>query len=433
MLNSFHNMQFNKTILKNGLKIITVPMKDNPAVTVLVMVSTGSKYESKNTNGLSHFLEHMVFKGTTKRPKSIDISKELESLGAQYNAFTSQEYTGYYAKVNSEHINTALDVVSDIYLNPLLNQKEIEKEKGVIVEEIRMYKDMPHRHIHDLFMELVYGDQPAGWNIAGTEENVKNFNKEDFVKYRNEHYVAEATTVVIAGSFDENTIIKDIEKAFSNISASKKLNKIDVIENQSKPKISLKFKETDQAHIVLGVRSYSAKSEYDPVLTVLSTLLGKGMSSRLFQKLREEMGVGYYVGASHDAYTDHGLFSISAGIDTKRIEEVLQVLINECKKIITEPISESELKRVKDYICGSFLLGLETSDARAEYVVISDILKGKIELPKEEINKIQKITVEQIKEIAKKIFVDEGLNLAIIGPYKDEKPFSEILTFQNKL
>jgi predicted Zn-dependent peptidase len=278
-------MIFNKTVLKNGLNVITVPMKDNPAVTVLVMVSTGSKYENKQTNGLSHFLEHMVFKGTTKRPKSIDISKELESIGAQYNAFTSQEYTGYYAKVNSKDINTALDVVSDIYLNPLLDSKEIEKEKGVIVEEIRMYKDMPHRHIHDLFMNLVYGDQPAGWNIAGTEDNVKSFTREDFVKYRNEHYVAEATTVVVSGSYNEETILVEIERSFSNISNEKKLNKVEVSESQSKPQISLKFKETDQAHLVLGVRSFDVKSKYDHILSVLATLLGRGMSSRLFQKL----------------------------------------------------------------------------------------------------------------------------------------------------
>jgi predicted Zn-dependent peptidase len=422
-------MIFNKTVLKNGLNVITVPMKDNPAVTVLVMVSTGSKYENKQTNGLSHFLEHMVFKGTTKRPKSIDISKELESIGAQYNAFTSQEYTDYYAKVNSKDINTALDVVSDIYLNPLLDSKEIEKEKGVIVEEIRMYKDMPHRHIHDLFMNLVYGDQPAGWNIAGTEDNVKSFTREDFVKYRNEHYVAEATTVVVSGSYNEETILVEIERSFSNISNEKKLNKVEVSESQSKPQISLKFKETDQAHLVLGVRSFDVKSKYDHILSVLATVLGRGMSSRLFQKLREEMGVGYYVNASHDAYTDHGLFTISAGVDTKRLEEVLKVLLSECKKLITDPISDLELQRVKDYICGSFLLSLETSDSRAEYVVINNILKGEIESPEAEIKKIQSVTVDELKDIASKIFMDERLNLAIIGPYKDKQAFESILTF----
>ena len=425
-------MKFNKTTLSNGLKTITIPMEDNPAVTVLVMVETGSKYETKKINGLSHFLEHMMFKGTSKRPTAMDISRELDSLGAQYNAFTGQEYTGYYAKVSKEKVDNALDVVSDVYLNPLLNEKEIEKEKGVIVEEIRMYQDLPHRHVHDVFMNLVYGDQPAGWNIAGTEDTVRSFKREDFAKYISEHYVAEATTVVISGSFDEGDIIKKIEKAFSKISTSSKHKKIQVEEKQGKPEIFLKFKETDQAHLVLGFRSFDANSKYDATLSVLSTLLGGGMSSRLFQKLREEMGVGYYIRANHDTYTDHGLFTISTGIDTGRIDEVIKTLLEECKKVLNEEITEEELNKVKDYISGSFILGLETSDSRAEYSAINQILKGKIELPQEEIDKIRKVTVEDIKEVAKLIFVDEKLNLAIIGPYKDSERFQKLLTLNNK-
>jgi predicted Zn-dependent peptidase len=423
-------MKFNKTTLSNGLKIVTIPMEDNPAVTVLVTVETGSKYEKKEISGLSHFLEHMVFKGSKKRPTAMDISRELDSLGAQYNAFTSQEYTGYYAKVSKEKIDTALDIVSDIYLHPLFDEKEIEKEKGVIVEEIRMYQDSPHRHVNDLFMNLVYGDQPAGWNIAGNEDTVKSFKREDFVKYLSEHYVAEATTVVISGTFDEKDVIEKVEKAFSNISTEKKHTKLAVKEEQNKPQTLLKFKETEQAHLILGVRSFDAKDEHDPVLSVLATLLGGGMSSRLFQKLREEMGVGYYIRANHDAYTDHGIFSISTGIDTTRIDEVIKVLLNECKKIVNEEISEQELNKVKDYIAGSFVLGLETSDSRAEYCAINQILKGKIDSPQQEIEKIKRVTVNDIKEIAKKIFVDEKLNLAIIGPYKDKERFEKILTFK---
>lgn len=423
-------MKFNKTTLSNGLKIVTIPMEDNPAVTVLVTVETGSKYEKKEISGLSHFLEHMVFKGSKKRPTAMDISRELDSLGAQYNAFTSQEYTGYYAKVSKEKIDTALDIVSDIYLHPLFDEKEIEKEKGVIVEEIRMYQDSPHRHVNDLFMNLVYGDQPAGWNIAGNEVTVKSFKREDFVKYLSEHYVAEATTVVISGTFDEKDAIEKVEKAFANISIEKKHTKLAVKDEQNKPQTFLKFKETEQAHLILGVRSFDAKDEHDPVLSVLATLLGGGMSSRLFQKLREEMGVGYYIRANHDAYTDHGIFSISTGIDTTRIDEVIKVLLNECKKIVNEEISEQELNKVKDYIAGSFVLGLETSDSRAEYCAINQILKGKIDSPQQEIEKIKKVTVSDIKEIAKKIFVDEKLNLAIIGPYKDKERFEKLLTFK---
>ncbi len=425
-------MHFNQTKLSNGLRVVTVPMADNPAVTVLVMVETGSKYETKEINGLSHFLEHMVFKGTPKRPTAMDISKELESLGAHYNAFTSQEFTGYYAKVSKQHTDIALDVVSDIYLNPLLDEKEIQKEKGVIVEEIRMYKDMPHRQIHDLYMKLVYGDQPAGWKISGDEDNVKSFKREDFIKYRSEHYVAERTIVVVSGAINEREILEKIGKAFADIPQKKSIEKVKVNDEQSKPNLLLHFKETDQAHLILGVRTFDSRSKYDETLSIISTMLGGGMSSRLFHKLRDEMGVGYYIHASHDAYTDHGLFNISAGVDTKRIEEVIEVLIKECKKIIDEDISEEELKKVKDCISGSFVLGLETSDSRAEYCASGLIMKGKIESPDEEISKISKVTVKDIKDLAKMIFVDEKLNLAIIGPYKDEDraKFEKLLTFK---
>ena len=184
-------MQFNKKTLENGLRIITVPMVDNPSVTVLVMVEAGSKYENKETSGLSHFLEHMVFKGTPKRPKAIDISRELDSIGSHYNAFTSQEFTGYYAKADKRHLDTIIDVVSDMYNNPLFDEEEIKKEKGVIVEEIRMYQDLPQQHVQNVFMELLYGDTPAGWNIAGTESNVKSFNRDQFIKYRNDQYLAD--------------------------------------------------------------------------------------------------------------------------------------------------------------------------------------------------------------------------------------------------
>ncbi len=189
-------MKFSKKILKNGLRLVTIPMKDNPTATVLVLVEAGSKYEDKRVNGISHFLEHMCFKGTTKRPKAIDISKELDALGSQYNAFTAQEYTGYYAKSDAKHFHKIFDVVSDIYLNSTFPDMEMEKEKGVIIEEINMYEDMPNRHVQDLFMKLLYGDQPAGWNIAGEKSNIVSMKRDDFVKYKNSHYLPEATVLV---------------------------------------------------------------------------------------------------------------------------------------------------------------------------------------------------------------------------------------------
>jgi predicted Zn-dependent peptidase len=421
-------MQFKKTTLENGLRIITVPMRDNPAVTVLVMVEAGSKYENLLNNGLSHFLEHMVFKGTPKRPKAIDISRELDAIGAQYNAFTSQEYTGYYAKADARHLDTCLDVVSDMYLNPLFDEHEMQKEKGVIVEEIRMYQDMPHRHVQDVFMNLLYGNQPAGWNIAGTESNVKSFTREDFVNYRAKHYVAEATTVVVAGAFDEASVTTKIKKLFSGISTGKKEGKPKVKEAQETPSIMVNFKETDQTHLVLGVRSFPIKSEYTPILRLLSGVLSGGMSSRLFQKLRDEMGVGYYVHADNDPYTDHGIFAVSTGVDNTRVGEVVKAILGEFKKLISIPVGDAELRKVKDYLIGSTMLSIETSDAQAQFCAYQEILKKEIKNPDEIAQEIEKVTAADIQRVAKLIFRDENLNLALIGKFKDDSALRPLLT-----
>lgn len=423
-------MKFNKTILKNGLRLVTVPIEGNPAVTVLVLVEAGSKYESKKESGISHFLEHMVFKGTTKRPKASLISRELDSIGAHYNAFTGQEFTGYYAKVDRRHMAFALDIVSDMYADPLLDMAEIEKEKGVIIEELRMYQDLPHKHVQDLFLELVYGDQPAGWRIVGNEESVKSFSRKDFVDYRSRHYVASATTVIVSGSFDEKTIAAEVEKAFAKIGSGKTATKVKVAEEQTKPEAKVQFRETDQTHLILGVRSFDIFSKYDPALKILSTVLGRGMSSRLFTKLRDEMGVCYYVNADHDAYTDVGLFTVSAGVDNKRVEEVIKVIMSELKKLATEPVPADELKKAKDYMIGNTVLGLETSDAQGEFFGMQEILKHKIRSFEEVSAEIMKVTSEDIQNVAKLIFKEEGLNLALVGRYKDTSTLLPLLSFK---
>lgn len=423
-------MKFKKTTLPSGLRIITVPAKDSPAVTVLVMVEAGSKYEKKSENGLSHFLEHMVFKGTSKRPKASDISRELDSIGAHYNAFTSNEYTGYYAKVAPQHVDLALDVIADMYMDPLLKQSEIDREKGVIVEEIRMYRDMPQRHVGDVFMDLMYGDQPAGWSIAGSEDNVKSFKREHFVDYRSRHYVAPATTVVISGAFDEKKMLKNVTKHFTKIEKKNKPTKLAVKESQSKPRIKLEYKETDQTHLVIGVRSFPVKDKREPVLAVLATILGRGMSSRLFSKLRDEMGVCYYVRAEADAYTDHGVFSVSAGVDNKRVDEVIKVILAQLSRTAKEPVGKAELKKAKDFINGTTMLGLETSDAKAEFAVFQEILKGKIKTPEEFSKEINKVSAKDIQNVAKEIFKDDGLNLAIIGKFKEPSHFASFFTFK---
>ncbi|MEK7564188.1 MAG: pitrilysin family protein [Patescibacteria group bacterium] len=422
-------MKFTKKVLKNGLKVVTIPMKDNPTVTVLVLVETGSKYENKKNNGISHFLEHMCFKGTTKRPKAIDISKELDGLGSQYNAFTGQEYTGYYAKSDARHFKQILDVVSDVYLNSIFPDPEIQKEKGVIIEEINMYEDMPSRHVQDLVMKLLYGDQPAGWNIAGEKKNILHMKREDFVNYKREHYLPEATTIIVAGQITEKEVMKEAHKIFDPISRGKKENKLKVREVQIKPQVLLKFKKTDQTHFVLGVRSYGLFNKNNAVLSVLGGVLGGGMSSRLFQKLREEMGVGYYVRAYNDTYTDHGFFQISAGVDNKRIEEVIHAVLLECRSLIEVKVSEEELNKVKECLIGNMKLSLESTDDIANFYGGQELLKKTIQTPEEKAKALRKVTAEDIQDMAKDIFKDNKLNLALIGPFKDKNKFIKLLKF----
>lgn len=415
--------------LPNGLRILFVPMKDQRTATVLVLVETGSKYETKEENGISHFLEHLCFKGTTNRPNSLIISHELDGLGAEYNAFTGHEYTGYYAKVASRHLPHALDLIADIYCNPVFGDAEIEREKGVIADEINMYEDMPMRKVGDLFMSLLYGDQPAGLEIAGTKEHIQTFMREDFIRYRNKHYVPAATTVVVSGSFDMKKIESLIKQKFSGLTGGKKQGKKKVDDTQSQPNVSVHYKESDQTHLVLGFRSFPLKHKSYHTLAVLSAILGGGMSSRLFHKIRTQLGLGYYVRAANDAFTDHGVLAASVGADNQRIDEVIPAILQEFSKLKEELVLPEELKKVKDMIAGRLVLGLESSDELGEFYGFQEILKKELHTPEEVIAAMDKVTAKEIRTLAKKIFVPERLNLAMIGPWKDEAHFKTLLHF----
>ena len=422
-------MKFKKSVLPNGLRVVTVPMRDNPTVTVLVMVEAGSKYESKTENGLSHFLEHMCFKGTTNRPGLSDISRDLDMIGAHYNAFTGQEYTGYYAKADYKHLDTVLDVVSDLYLNPLLPEAEIKKEKGVIIEELNMNLDSPQRTVADVFVELLYGDTPAGRKIVGTKENILRFTREDFVKYRNRLYKAGATTIVVAGNFDEAKLRKQVAKLFKTLPKGSKGRKDKVVEKQTKAQVKLVHKDTDQTHLILGVRGFSMYDKRATILKVMLGVLSGGMSARLFKKLRDEMGVCYYVRAGSDLLTDHGTFEIAAGVNKERVKEVLNVLMAELRRLTTELVTPEELNKVKQYYAGSSRLSLESSDSLAEYFAEMELFGRPLRTLDEKIKEINKVTAKQIMALAKELFVDHSLNLAMIGKVGEEKEYLPILKF----
>ncbi len=420
-------MEFRKITLKNGLRLLLVPRRQSLAASVLILVEAGSEYETKKINGLSHFLEHMMFKGTSNRPKVGQISEELDSLGAQYNAFTSQEYTGYWAKAEKHKVGKILDIASDLYLNPLFNPEEIEKERGVIIEEINMYEDTPMRKIHDLFGSLLYGDQPAGWEVSGKKEIIRKLKKEDFLGYRFSHYIPAKTVVVIAGSFDEKSTVRQVNAYFSRLSRGKKIKKAKTKERQSKPNIFLKFKDSDQSHLVLGVRAFNIFDRRRYSVQVLGDIIGGGMSSRLFKRVRDELGAAYYVNAGADLCLDHGHFAVSAGVDHAKIEKVIGVVLEEFTRAGKELVPEKELQRSKDHIVGNLTLNLETADELAGFYGEQEILTKKINAPNDLISKIRKVTAEEVRGVARSIFRNQRLNLAVIGPYKKSETFKRIL------
>lgn len=418
-----------KKTYKNGLRVVTVPMKDNPTVTVLVLVGTGSNYETKEINGISHFLEHMCFKGTIKRPNAKAISHELDSLGCQYNAFTDHEMTGYYAKGDAKNFKQIFDIVSDIYLNSTFPEKEMEKEKGVIIEEINMYEDTPMSHIQELFDSVLYGDQPAGWGIAGTKENVAKMVRDDFVKYKSSHYVSGNTLIVVSGDITSDEVYKQVDKYFKDIKSTKKIKQTKTNDTQTSPNILIKHKETDQTHFVLGVRTFPLLDKRNMAISVLSAVLGAGMSSRLFLKLREEMGVAYYVRAFNNPSLLHGSFQISAGVNNKRVEEVLKEILNECMLLRKEKVGEKELDKVKSFLIGNMKMSLEATDDIANFYGGQELMREEIKTLEDKIKEIKKVTVKDIQKMAKIIFKNSNLNLALIGPFHGSEKFKTILKF----
>lgn len=418
---------YKKTTLPNGLRIITAPMPNTKTVTVLVLVATGSKYETKEINGISHFLEHMIFKGTEKRPTPLAIVEPLDRIGSQYNAFTGQEYTGYYAKANGRHLDLLLDIVSDITLNPKFKQEEINKERGVIIEEINMYEDNPARKISDIWTDLLYGDQPAGWDTAGRKEIIAKLMRDDFVKYHNDHYVASKTIVIVSGMIEHNNVTEKIKKLFKSINGAKGKNKVATKEFQKKPETKIFYKKTDQTHIALGVRSYDIFDKRRYAADVLATILGGGMSSRLFQLLRDKMGVAYYVRTFSDESTDTGNLATWAGIDNRRAEEIIKAILGEYKKIRRVKVNAAELTKAKEHLEGSLILSVETSDELASFYGFQEILKREILKPEEIIKKVKAVTAGDVLEVAQDIFSPGKLNLAVIGPFKESKQFANLL------
>ncbi len=421
-------MKYKKNQFKNGLRIITVPMQETQTVTVVVMVGVGSRYESEKEAGLSHFIEHMLFKGTEKRPTALSISEELDAIGGEFNAFTSKDSTGYYVKVDAKHIDIALDVVSDMYLNSKIDEAEVEKERGTIIQELNMYEDMPMRNIGDVFESLLYPGTSLGRDIIGYKKTIESFKRADFLKYMRRFYLANDTVICVAGKIDEQKITNQIKKYFQEMPDGKKPGLKKIKEAQKTPAIKIKFKKTDQTQLILGVRAYDLYSEKRFALSLLSIILGGNMSSRLFMEVREKRGLAYYVRTNTEAFEECGYLATQAGVEHKNLTLALETILREYKKIATEKVAEKELQKAKDYIKGKMVMGMEASDEVAMFFVGQELSRREI-LKREGIfQRIDVVTAEDILAVAKDIFQNKKLNLAIIGPHKNELKLKKALS-----
>lgn len=418
-----NNYQLSST---NNLRIITVPIESTRTVTVLVMVGTGSKYEQKEQNGLSHLLEHMFFKGTENRPSTLEIASTLDKVGGDYNAFTSKETTGFWAKVDFKHLDLALDWTSDIILNSKFEAEKLEREKGVILEELSMYLDTPIKYIEDLWEKLLYGDQPAGWLTIGTRESISSFDREQLLEYFHNHYLAQNSVVCVAGNIDSAQTRTQIEDYFGKFQSGQPEDKPEVVEQQDQPQISTHHKETDQTHLALGVRGYDLFDSRRYVQSILATVLGGNMSSRLFTEIRGKRGLCYYINSTSETKTDSGYLVTRAGVDHDNVKQTVDLILKEYRNLKEEEILEEELQKAKDYLKGNLTLNLESSEAQASFYGVQELLTKKILTPEEKFEKIDQVDRQDLKEVAQQLFQPENLNLALIGPHEEKDKFKPL-------
>lgn len=423
----------------SGLDILQIPMPGVKSATVMVLVNTGSRYEKPREEGIAHFFEHMVFKGTDKYPDPQGLAAAIDGLGADFNAFTSKEYTGYYVKAAAKHLTTALDVVSDMLLRPKLRQEDIDREKGVIIEEINMYQDTPMRYIGHLFEQMFFRGSGLSHDVLGSKKTVSSLTRSDFVRFIQQWYGLGNMVVVVAG--DDSVVgtkacLGDIESAFSKKPEKirpddkVKIAKIIAGQNPIAPKrLHLQTKATEQAHFVMGWPGIDRNNPDRYALTVLSVILGGNMSSRLFTEVREKRGLCYYVRSDVDYFHNAGIFGASAGVDPGRIQEALEVVIAEFRNLASgkNPITPDELRKAKEYLTGSMILDLEDSRSVAQYFGLKRVLTDKIESPEEALAKIQAVDLDEVTAIAQKLITADGLRLALIGPYEDKNDFKKFV------
>ena len=411
------------------MRVITVPMKNTSTISSIVFVKTGSRHEKRKENGISHVIEHMLFQGTKKRPDKVTIKRELDRIGAVLNAYTSEDHTAYYVKADAQYLDLSLDILSDMYLNPLFRKEAIEKELRVVVEEIHMYKDTPQRQVQNNFFQLLYPDNSLGRPILGPESTVLSLKRNDLASYLDSQYVAPNTVIVITGNINEKEAVKKIKKYFRRVRRGSPSAFTPVMMTQDAARVNIEYKKIDQAHLIVGARAYSAFDPRRYALDVLSAILGGYLSSRLFVSIRDNLGLAYYIGADTEYHEDTGSFSVHAGINLKKVDVGIKAIMKEFKKVVARRVTQKEIDDAKSHIEGAFSLRLEASDNVAVGAGWSEVVTGAIETPEEYVRNIKKVSAADLQTVAKDIFKTEKLNFAIIGPFreKDTKRFRSLL------
>ena len=425
-------MDYKLHALPSGLRVLTSPMSGLESVTVTIWVKTGSRFEEKRVNGISHFLEHMVFKGSIKRPTARAISTAVDSIGGEFNAATSKDWTNFYIKSAASSVETAMDVLADMVFNPILAPEEIEREKGTIIQELNMYEDTPIMKIQDVFEELTFSGNCLAWDVGGKAESVKRIKKEDFEKYRNKHYFPENILISVSGGITEQKALELVEKYFKLNSFHPRGGRstIDAFKvSQSGARVKIKNKKVEQAHFILGFlsdgRGYSGRFAQ----SVLSTILAGPMSSRLFIEVRERRGLAYAVKPSGDKFDEVGYFGVYAGVDLEKCEEAIKVILDQMYGLSSGkyPITPEELKKTKEYIKGHIALSLEDTQAVGDFFAEQVLFLKEVLTPGEIYKRIDEVSVSDVVKEAKRIFVKNHLNLAVIGPYTNEAKFTKLL------
>jgi predicted Zn-dependent peptidase len=389
------------------------------SVTLGIWVKGGARYEQKKINGISHFLEHLLFKGTKNRSCD-EIKQSIEGIGGSLNGFTSEELTCYLAKVPGKHLGAALDVLGDMVINANLTPRDIEMERKVILEEIRMYKDLPGHFASELLNELLWPDQPLGRSVAGESESVREINRGQLQVYKRRFYQLDNMVVVACGDLKHKQFLEECKRCFSSSKRGSRNKFVPASLEQRAPQLRLQVKDTEQTHLALGVHGLPKNHPGRFTLSLLHIILGANMSSRLFREVREERGLAYEIGTSLKFFQDSGAFIVHAGIDNRRVSEALEIILRQLKEIKDKEVNAEELNRAKEYYIGQLMLALEDTADYMLWLGENFISLNRFLYAAEVIQRVKKVKADDLKRLANKILQNRNLNLALIGPLKDK-------------